>query len=29
MTFGYIKVNGEISQVFINQSDDYIEKRVD
>jgi predicted GTPase len=29
MKFGYIKINGKISQIFINQSDEFIEEKVD
>jgi isoleucyl-tRNA synthetase len=29
MTFGYIKINHKISQIFINQSDQFIEEKVD
>lgn len=28
MKFGYIKINGRVSQIFINKDDDYISAKV-
>jgi len=29
MTFGFIKVNGQIALIFLNQSDEYIKRKME